>query len=395
MYFSMPAMPWLSMLTVPSTCAGGRAARIEATVLDAEADARNAELVDRLLLARRDLALDVGELGVGGEHAAAAGRGRGRERRRRAAPSPRRGRSRSAARRRARPCGCRWRASRRCGRRCRAAPARRRWMKLRAVVLLAVRGDAEQDQPRGEHAIEQAEAEPWRAPRAGGRGAPDRPARLPSRPRAVPPGRGGNDRRHCCCLRGSRPEFRGSRRAPTASSGAGPVGRIGRFSILVICVGSSGCSFRSSAWRVDQLLHARRLDEQAPFGLEQRQRLVLLIELALQLGGMLGDRFGPVLDLEHEDRRARRRDHRNDLQPARSCIGLRTGDAAELRNADRVRNRARAAARRCGSPPAAAPNARADWLRSPPRPARPRWRVSSAKVGGSDRASGAMPRAAR
>ena len=40
---------------------GGGAARIEAPVLDAEADAGNAELVDRLLLARRDLALDPGE----------------------------------------------------------------------------------------------------------------------------------------------------------------------------------------------------------------------------------------------------------------------------------------------------------------------------------------------
>ncbi len=70
MYFSMPAMPWLSMLTVPRTCAAVGSARIEAAVLDAEADAGHAELVHRLLLARRDLPLDVGERGVGGEELA-------------------------------------------------------------------------------------------------------------------------------------------------------------------------------------------------------------------------------------------------------------------------------------------------------------------------------------
>ena len=50
---------------------------------------------------------------------------------------------------------------------------------------------------------------------------------------------------------------------------------------------------------------------------QQRQRLVLLVDLALQLGRMLGDRFGAVLDLEHEDGRARRGDDGKDLQPAR------------------------------------------------------------------------------
>ena len=49
---------------------------------------------------------------------------------------------------------------------------------------------------------------------------------------------------------------------------------------------------------------------------EQRHRLVLLIDLALQLRGMLGDRFRAVLHLEDEDRGAGRRDDGDDLQPA-------------------------------------------------------------------------------
>ena len=56
-HFSIPAMPWLSMLTRPIRCATVGAGRIDALVLAQEADAGNAELVDVLLLLRRDLAL--------------------------------------------------------------------------------------------------------------------------------------------------------------------------------------------------------------------------------------------------------------------------------------------------------------------------------------------------
>ena len=119
---------------------GGRAARIEAPVLDAKADAGNAELVDRLLLARRDLALDVGELRIAREDLPQPLAVRDREARRREARSPRPGRSRSAARRRARRCGYRSRASRRSGRRCPAAPAKRRWIKVAPSSSTLARG---------------------------------------------------------------------------------------------------------------------------------------------------------------------------------------------------------------------------------------------------------------
>jgi hypothetical protein len=46
---------------------GGGTTWIEAPVLNTETDAGDAKLVDRLLLPRRDLALDVGKLGVGRE----------------------------------------------------------------------------------------------------------------------------------------------------------------------------------------------------------------------------------------------------------------------------------------------------------------------------------------
>ena len=61
MYFSMPAMPTLSTLAKPSTCAAAGAVRVDALVLGQEADARDAEAVHLGLLARRDLALDPDE----------------------------------------------------------------------------------------------------------------------------------------------------------------------------------------------------------------------------------------------------------------------------------------------------------------------------------------------
>ena len=49
-HFSMPAMPWLSMLTWPIDVRDHGAVRIDALVLGQEADARQAEAVDLLLL---------------------------------------------------------------------------------------------------------------------------------------------------------------------------------------------------------------------------------------------------------------------------------------------------------------------------------------------------------
>ena len=60
-------MPWLSILTWPIRCETCGAVRIDALVLAQEADARNAEPVNLLLLLGRDLALEPDEAALGTE----------------------------------------------------------------------------------------------------------------------------------------------------------------------------------------------------------------------------------------------------------------------------------------------------------------------------------------
>ncbi len=110
---------------------------------------------------------------------------------------------------------------------------------------------------------------------------------------------------------------------------------------------------------LDKLLHARRLDEQAPFGVQERQRFVLLVELALQLGRMLGDRLGPVFHLEDEDRRAGGGDDADDLQPAHHAYA--SGPLTPRSSGTPIAWKSSGAGRRAGA------------LRGPePRRARPR-----------------------
>ena len=207
---------------------------------------RECRAVDRLLLARRDLALDIGELGVGGEKlpqptAVEVGEDGGEQLRRLVGIDhvARLGEERGGADvgRERLPV-----AVDDVGARLRGGAD-----EARAVVLLAMRGDAEQHEPRGKHAVERRRSRASPARRGSGRGAPDRRSALHCCGALVPPDRGGNDRGHCAASRVSSPEFSRIAESAAASSGAGPVGRIGRFSILVIWTGSSGCSFRSSA----------------------------------------------------------------------------------------------------------------------------------------------------
>ena len=183
-----------------------------------------------------------------------------------------------------------------------------------AVLLVAVRADAEQDQPARKHGVEDEEAE-HRQHHAGAAATFGIAGGLHFRSALVPPNRGGDDRRHCAASFGSSVGcfenggerlgivWRGAGRPHRQVLDLGDLHRVERLQLQELLV------------TLHQLLHARRLDEQAPFGCQKRLGFVLLIELALKLDRLFGDGFGPVLDLKHEDRSARRCHHRKRLQP--------------------------------------------------------------------------------
>jgi hypothetical protein len=63
-------------------------------------------------------------------------------------------------------------------------------------------------------------------------------------------------------------------------------------------------------------LDAGRLDQVAPFRLQPGDRLLLLVDVALQRGNAFGDGFRLELDLEDDEGGNAGRRHGNDLQPA-------------------------------------------------------------------------------